>query len=313
MAKRSFRVAALFGIMSIFATITLGDALGYFDGKVQPSKLAAMEALWEQEPAPAGFNLFAIPSQSAQKNYLQIKIPYVLTPLVTHTLRTELPGIKEIRKDSIGRIENGIPALLALQKLSRDPQDEQALEQFKAHQMDLGYAFLLQRYSPEQDVSKATAADIERAATDTVPYVPAIFWSFRFMVGAGFTMLILLIFSAYYSLRNMVQEKRKLLVTLVWLIPLPFLACEAGWITAEVGRQPWAVFGMLPTWNAASSHSFLYMLFSLSGFVLLYSIFIVVEMVLMFKYARLGPSSDDSEQKTSEGRSRDDKGSLGLA
>jgi len=313
MAKRSFRVAALFGIMSIFATITLGDALGYFDGKVQPSKLAAMEALWEQEPAPAGFNLFAIPSQSAQKNYLQIKIPYVLTPLVTHTLRTELPGIKEIRKDSIGRIENGIPALLALQKLSRDPQDEQALEQFKAHQMDLGYALLLQRYSPEQDVSKATAADIERAATDTVPYVPAIFWSFRFMVGAGFTMLILLIFSAYYSLRNMVQEKRKLLIALVWLIPLPFLACEAGWITAEVGRQPWAVFGMLPTWNAASSHSFLYMLFSLSGFVLLYSIFIVVEMVLMFKYARLGPSSDDSEQKTSEGRSRDDKGSLGLA
>jgi len=95
-AKRSLRIGALFGITSILATITLGDALGYFDGRIQPSKLAAMEAIWETEPAPASFSLIAFPSQSEQKNYLELKIPYVLTPLVTHTLTTEIPGIKQI-------------------------------------------------------------------------------------------------------------------------------------------------------------------------------------------------------------------------
>lgn len=311
MAKRSFRIAALFGIMSIIATITLGDALGYFDGRMQPSKLAAMEAIWETEHAPAGFNLFALPSQSERKNYLEVKIPYVLTPLVTHTLNQEIPGIKDIQKESVARIKNGIPALTALQTLGKDPKDPQALEQFKAHQKDLGYAMILQRYSPEQDVTQATEADMERASKDTVPYVPVIFWAFRLMVGAGFGMLLLLIFAAYYSLYGLLEEKRWLLKTMVWLIPLPFFACEVGWLVAEMGRQPWAVFGMLPTWNAASSHNTTYMFFSLSGFVLLYSLFIVVELYLMFKFARKGP--DSSVDRESEDRSSSGTGSLGLA
>ncbi len=62
-----------------------------------------------------------------------------------------------------------------------------------------------------------------------------------------------------------------------------------GWVTAEVGRQPWTVFGILPTWMSASSHSVAYMVFSLVGFVLLYSIFIVIEMFLMIKFVRRGP------------------------
>lgn len=77
-AKRSLRISALFGITSILATITLGDALGYFDGRIQPSKLAAMEAIWETEPAPASFSLIAFPSQSEQKNYLELKIPFAI-------------------------------------------------------------------------------------------------------------------------------------------------------------------------------------------------------------------------------------------
>ena len=80
--------------------ITLGDALGYFDAKVQPSKLAAMEAIWETQQVPAGFNLIAFPSQKERRNLFQLEIPYVLTPLVTHTLTDKLPGIKEIQEES---------------------------------------------------------------------------------------------------------------------------------------------------------------------------------------------------------------------
>ena len=292
MAQRSFRLASIFGVISIFAVITLGDALGYLDAKVQPGKLAAMEAIWETEGVPAGFNLIAFPSQEERRNLFALKIPYVLTPLVTHTLTDKLPGIKEIQAASMERIKNGIPALEALKTLSGTPGDTQALQQFQRHKEDLGYAMLLQRFSPDQDVSKATPDDIQQAALDSVPYVPVIFWTFRLMVGAGFAMLTLLILSAYYSLRNLVQEKRWLLKTALWMIPVPFMASEAGWLTAEMGRQPWAVYGMLPTWNAASSHSPAYMIFSLGGFVLLYSLFICVEMFLMFRVARQGPEEE---------------------
>jgi cytochrome d ubiquinol oxidase subunit I len=67
------------------------------------------------------------------------------------------------------------------------------------------------------------------------------------------------------------------------------MASEFGWITAEAGRQPWSVYGWLPTFQAASSHPVGYMIFSLIGFALLYSSFIAAELYLMFKFARLGP------------------------
>jgi cytochrome d ubiquinol oxidase subunit I len=114
------------------------------------------------------------------------------------------------------------------------------------------------------------------------------------MVAAGFALLFLLVYTAFSSLKNVVERKRWLLKLLPWTIPLPFIACEAGWITTEMGRQPWAVYGMLPTWEAASSHSVGYMIFSLCGFVLLYSAFIAVEMALMFKFARQGPDENAS-------------------
>jgi cytochrome bd ubiquinol oxidase subunit I len=310
MAKRSFRLAALFGVISIFSVITLGDALGFLAGKVQPSKLAAMEALWETEPVPASFNLIAFPSQAERRNLFAIKIPYVLTPLATHTLTEEIPGIKEIQAASMERIRNGIPALEALKTLGNDPEDAQAREQFEIHKKDLGYAMLLERFAPDQDVAKATEAHIQQASLDVIPNVPVIFWSFRLMVGAGFAMLALLILSSYYSLRNLVQEKRWLLKAALWMIPVPFIASETGWVTAEMGRQPWAVYEMLPTWNAASSHSLTYMIFSLGGFVLLYSLFICVEMYLMVKVARKGP---ENECGTADAPADRRKGSLGLA
>lgn len=105
----------------------------------------------------------------------------------------------------------------------------------------------------------------------------------------GFYFIVLFSFAAFFSLKNQLERHPFLLKLCTWSIPLPFLACEFGWITAEAGRQPWSVFGWLPTWQAASSHSVGYMIFSLVGFALLYSAFIAAELYLMYKYARLGP------------------------
>jgi cytochrome d ubiquinol oxidase subunit I len=301
LAKRSFRVASLFGVLSVAGVITLGDALGFVGGNSQPSKLAAMEAMWNTEKAPAPFNVAAWPAQGEQRNAWSIQIPYVLTPLLTHTLDKTVPGIDQIEADAAQRIRNGIPAVEALRVLSGDPGNEAALAQFNAHKDDLGYGFLVKRYAAGQDVSKATDVDIAKAAKDSIPDVFTEFWVFRLMVAAGLAMLAYFVISVILSLRGDIAHQRWFLKIAPWMIPVPFIACEMGWITAEVGRQPWAVFGVLPTWMSASSHSVGYMIFSLVGFVLIYTVFAVVEMYLMVRSIRKGPTHDHADSADGHG------------
>jgi len=287
LAKRSFRMAALFGVLATMGVITLGDALGFVAGSVQPAKLAAMEGLWKSEPAPMPFNLVAFPEQAQERNAGAVQMPYMLSLLVTHSLDGTVPGIDALERQARQRIENGIPAVQALESLSRNPKDTAALTQFDAHRSDLGYGFLVQRYAP--DLGKVTAAQVRAAARDSIPPVAAVFWTFRLMVGFGLLMLAFFVLAVLYTLRNRVQDRKWLLRAALWMIPVPFLADEAGWLVAELGRQPWTVFGVLPTWMSASTHSVTYMAFSLIGFVALYSVFIVIEMYLMVRAIRLGP------------------------
>lgn len=288
-ARRSFRVGAVFGMLGGAGVLTLGDALGYVGAHVQPTKLAAMEALWTAEKAPMSFNLVAIPDQEEQRNFYAVRIPAMLSILVTHSLSGTLPAIDHLEAQAKERIRNGIPAVQAMERLSANPNDAEALAKFKEHGKDVGYGFLVQRYAPQGDLTKATEQDIVRAARDTIPEVWIVFWSFRLMVGFGLLMLAYLVLATLLSLANQVETKRWFQWGSVLMIPVPFLACEVGWLVAEVGRQPWTVYEMLPTWLSASTHSVPYMVFSLSGFILLYTVFAIVEVFLMLHFVRKGP------------------------
>jgi len=211
--------------------------------------------------------------------------------LVTHSFDGTVPGADVLMQRAAERIRNGIPAVEALKRLSANPGDAEAMVQFKAHEEDLGYGFLAARYAPDQDVSKAGPADIEKAAAGTMPLVWPVFWSFRVMVGFGLLMLAYFVLAVIYTLFDQVEQKRAFLWFALWSIPVPFIACEMGWLVAEVGRQPWTVYEVLPTWMSASTHSVAYMAFSLTGFVLLYTTFIVIEMYLMVRAVRQGPDA----------------------
>ncbi|MGL5605870.1 MAG: cytochrome ubiquinol oxidase subunit I, partial [Plesiomonas sp.] len=91
--------------------------------------------------------------------------------------------------------------------------------------------------------------------------------------------------------RHKIDQKPWLLKLALWGIPLPWIAIEAGWFVAEYGRQPWAVGEILPVSSAVSSVSSGQVLFSLLLICGLYTLFLIAEMYLMFKFARLGPSS----------------------
>lgn len=98
-AKRSIRIASAFGLASALSVVVLGDESGYAVGEFQHAKLAAIEAMWETEPAPASFNLIAIPNEAEQKNDFAIRIPYMMGLIATRSTDTVLPGIREIREE----------------------------------------------------------------------------------------------------------------------------------------------------------------------------------------------------------------------
>lgn len=288
-ALRSFRIAAAFGLASALSVIVLGDESGYTAAETQQAKMAAMEAMWKTEPAPAGLTLFGIPDEATRTTHAEIRIPYVLGLIGTRSVDKTLPGIDEIEKTTAQRIERGIIAVKALETLRKDPKNADKLAQFTQVKADLGHGLLLKKYIA--DVSQATPEMKAHAIDDAIPRVAPMFWTFRIMVLMGILMLTLMAVAFWSSVRNRIESRPWLLKWALWSIPLPWIACEMGWFVAEYGRQPWTVQGMLPTHLSTSALSAGDVMFSLAGFLLFYTLLLVAEIYLMFKYARLGPSS----------------------
>lgn len=287
-AKRSFVIAAGFGLASVLSVIYLGDATGVEVATDQKAKLAAMEGEWDTQPAPAAWNLFALPDQAAQRNNYEVQIPWVMGLIITHSLDTQVEGLKPIIAESQQRIVRGMHAYQLLQQLRSGNYSPATVAAFKQYQGDLGYGLLLKRYT--EKVTDATPAQIQQAANDSIPDVATTFWSFRIMVAMGFWMLFLFILANIFWLRG-IWDKKWFLRTLLYSMPVPWIAAEFGWAVAEVGRQPWVVNGILPTFMGSSSISVSQVHFSLWGFFVFYTTLFIVEIYLMFKYARLGPSS----------------------
>ena len=288
-ARRSFAVAAGFGLASILSVIVLGDETGYEVGKIQKVKLAAMEAEWETEPPPSAFTLFGFPNQEKQETEAEIKIPWVGGLIVTRSIDKQVPGIKDLVAESRQRIRSGMVAYEHLEKIRSGDRSDSNLSRFDDNKENLGYGLLLKRYTPR--VVDATDEQIKQAALDTIPNVAAMFWMFRIMVGLGFYMLALIALSFYFCAKRVFDQKRWLLKLLLFSLPVPWIATELGWIVAEYGRQPWTIGEVLPTFLSTSTLGMGDIIGSLIALIALYTIFLVVEMYLMVKFVRLGPSS----------------------
>ncbi len=287
-AKRSIRIASAFGLASAFSVVILGDESGYAVGEFQHAKLAAMEAMWETEPAPASFNLVAWPNEAEQKNDWAIHIPYAMGLIATRSTDGVLPGIKEIRERNVARIESGVKGVLALEAYKKDPNNVAAKSIMLQHKDNLGYGLLVKKYA--SDLNQVTPEMIRQAAHDTVPKVTPLFYSFRIMVALGFTFIAMFMYAFWASANNVIHEKKGFLRFALWMLPAPWVATSLGWIVAEYGRQPWTVNGILPTHLSASTVSAGEVWASLAGFVVFYTGLMIVEMYLMIKYARLGPT-----------------------
>ncbi len=289
-AKRSMTVAASFGLAAALSVVVLGDESGYTAGENQKMKIAAIEAMWDTEPAPASFTLFGLPDLANRRTDYEIKIPWMLGLIATRSIDKTVPGIKELVARAEQRIRSGLIAYDALEKLRAQPSNTAERTRLDAAAADLGYALLLKKIRP--DIANASAEEIAQAAWSTVPAVSPLFWSFRIMVGLGFYFIALFAVAFLLASKRQFDRYRGFLWLALLSLPLPWIAAELGWIVAEVGRQPWVIEGVLPTFLAVSSISAANIWTTLIGFVVFYSTLAVVDVYLMVRTVKAGPPAD---------------------
>ncbi|WP_294392917.1 cytochrome ubiquinol oxidase subunit I [uncultured Sphingomonas sp.] len=298
-AKRSMTVAAAFGLASSLSVVVLGDESGYALTDNQQMKLAAIEAAWHTTPAPAGLTLFGMPDTVARSTRYSVEVPWVLGVIATRSLDKEVTGMSELVLKAQERIASGITAYDAVEKLKVNPNDIAAREQFAMHGRDLGYALLLKRQMA--DPRMATPQQISLAAWDTVPNVPVMFWAFRVMAVIGFYLIALFAIAFVLCSLRLHLQTRWFLKLAVLSIPLPWVAIELGWIVAELGRQPWAIEGVLPTFLAPSSLSRGALWTTIVGFTLLYGVLAVIEVRLMIASIKKGPHDHSEDPQPAPG------------
>jgi len=223
------------------------------------------------------------------ENEYAIEIPYLMGIITTRSFDTPVIGVKQLIERNEPRVRNGMVAYGLLSQLRSGNTDPETIRQFEVVKDDLGYGLLLKKYT--ENVVDASEAQIKQAARDTVPPVAPLFWSFRIMVGCGFIMLTIFALSFYHCAKRQEYKKRWLLWTALLALPLPWMAAETGWFVAEFGRQPWTISGVLPTHLSTSTLSVQSVYNSLTAIVIFYTLLLIIEVYLMQRFIRLGPSS----------------------
>jgi cytochrome d ubiquinol oxidase subunit I len=295
-AKRSMTIAITFTLCALAAGGLTGDQAGLEITAHQPAKLAAMEAEYETQKAPASWAAIAIPDEEKMERRFSIDIPWLFGLLATHSLDTEVPGLRDIVATNENRVRSGSVALAALSKIRSGSATDANRAAFDAHKKDLGYGMLLLRYAKNPEAP--TDDEVKAAARGSVPSVWVSFYSFRVMVGLlGLIGLLAALAGFFLWYKKDLAKRTWLLKILVPAIALPYIAAEAGWLLAEVGRQPWAIQDVLPTFAATSTLSTADVAISLGLFVAIYTVLLIIMATLIVKAVRKGPDLSPDPRK----------------
>ena len=262
-ALASIRVASIVGIVGTLLLMWSGDGSAIHVAQYQPMKLAAAEGL---ERGGAGAPFSVVPG---------VEIPKLLSILATHDAEGVVPGIEELKAEGEEKMAKGKVALDAFKQYRqlKDTDPAQAAEARKVLEENVdyfGYGYI-------------------ESADELVPNVPLVYWSFRVMVGLGGFLLLLMIVVLWAERKGKMQQLTWLQHLALWSIPLVYLAGQAGWIVAEVGRQPWVIEGLLPTKAAVSSVSVGAVQTTFFLFVAIFTLFLAIEIRILLKAIQKGP------------------------
>ena len=289
LATESIKIASVVGIAAAVLTMATGDSSAVKVAQAQPMKLAAMEALYDGGNG-VGLTAVAAVNPFEQPDYakggeppLRVAMPCGLSLLATHSLDGYVPGVNDLlngytradgkrepsAEEKMQRGRKAIATLAEYRKLkAANPGDKQLprlAAQLKEDMPYFGYGYIKDR-------------------AELVPYIPVNFYAFRVMVGVGTLLLLFFLVMGHVAWRRDVAGSRRWLHwAAIAMLPLAYIASEAGWIVAELGRQPWAIQDMMPTLAAVSDISTGSVALTFFIFLVLFTVLLVAELRIMCK------------------------------
>ena len=250
----AYRWATKFGAWVLLVagalSVITGDIQGKIMTEVQPMKMAAAEALWETEQ-PAAFSILTIGTLDGTQEVFSIKVPGVLSFLATGSFDGKVYGINDL----VTKMESE--------------------------------AFTNSNVQLQKEVSDRLA---KVGVENWVPNLPVTYWSFRLMMGLGFLAMAIGLWALWVTRKDGVPKAGKLWTAMMFAAPLaPLFGNSFGWIFTEMGRQPFIVFGVLPTASAASPGVSAFEVgLSMVLYTVIYGALAVIEVGLFMHYAKLG-------------------------
>ncbi len=289
MAKKSIMVAAVFGLVAGAFVGFTGDEAAYANARLQPMKLAAFEGLYDGEQG-AGLVAMGVlnrdkrPGDDRDPFLFEVRVPGLLSLLANREAGSFVPGINDLL---YGNATHGIVgveekmargkialARLADYKAAGKSGDQAAagaaLAEFDRHREFMGFGYL-------------------QRAEDAVPSVGSVFYSFHLMVILAAAMLLICLLFLYFTYKDTVAEQKWLLKLGLSGFWLAMIAGQAGWIVAEMGRQPWAIQDLLPVTVARTALDTGTVQATFFMFLLLFTTLLIAEVRIMLKQIKIGP------------------------
>lgn len=292
-ATESIKIGAIFGLVSSVLLMWTGDGSAYCVGQYQPMKLAAMEGLYK---GSNGVELVAVgvlnPSKKAYNDNEdpfigKIGIPKLLSFLTERDPNAFVPGIGDL-------IDGGYPSgdgvtISAQEKMARGRLAIQAMADYrKAVKAGDETAMQTSRSTLEENFRYFGYGYIKDPA-ELIPPVALTFYSFRVMVGLGLFFMLIFVLVLVFGRKEQITKHRWLQKVSLWSIPLAYIASQAGWVVAEVGRQPWVIQDLMPTGAAVSKLSTGSVQLTFFLFLILFTILLIAEIGIMTKAIKKGP------------------------
>lgn len=303
-AKKSIVVASIFGLIAALFNAFTGDGSAYNVAQYQPMKLAAMEGLFKGKDN-AGLVVLGIPTPGKQANdgkddyTFKIEVPQLLSLMAQRNSKAFVPGVDDLIN---GYIVPGdtTRAPSALEKIARGKIAIMTLREYKNAKQNNDTASartLAVKFDPGKPEGKYFLDNYFRYfgygyisnVNELVPNVPLVFYSFRVMIFLGCLFILLFILNLIYVAKDSIHKRKWLLRFGIISIPLAYIASQAGWLVAEMGRQPWTIQDLLPTVAAVSHIKTSSVQITFVLFAVLFTALLIAEISIMVKQIKSGP------------------------
>jgi cytochrome d ubiquinol oxidase subunit I len=289
----SIKIASMVGIVGILISIWTGDGAAHQVAQKQPMKLAAMEGLYE---GGNGVDLVGFGVLTPGKQYnddkapflFSIPIPNMLSFLAVRDLNGYVPGINNLIAGGYDTPQG--KALSIEEKMAKGKIAFEALAQYKEAKRTGDAGLQTESEALLRENMPYFGYGYFHSPADAIPNVPLVFYAFRVMVILGGYFLLLFILMAFFAYKKQFEKVKWLQWVSLFSIPLAYITSQAGWVVAEVGRQPWAIQDILPVSAAVSDIEASSVQVTFFIFLALFTAFLIAEISIMVKQIKAGPA-----------------------